>query len=364
MYKILLWLPVLFMQASQAVGAPPSGACGKGTVARCHVEYYNDGSRAEFYQNSESARRMEWRFTGEDQKLTNIFFYAGNGVTTELELDPVSSAPQASLTYTSGGKLLAWSKYNAETKKWDDVPLAGSAHTLERFVDPNRRLLRREDCSRADTKRCMLTLNADGSSTERLYFPNGKIWEENTYKTSNRMELEFVSFDFWGRETMHKVYDRASGNLQTAYWFNESTRQTTRYIYDVKTGKETATVIYDASRRVVRWEENGPDGLVSKSVVFAENGFPVSRQHFEASRLTQSITFYPNAQPKERLTYSASREIQTRETYDEQGHLLKVECLSGPCKNPNFTVYPVEKSRTVCEAQPKEPQCQPDFNPA
>ena len=61
MYKILLWLPVLFMQASQAVGAPPSGACGKGTVARCHVEYYNDGSRAEFYQNSESARRMEWR---------------------------------------------------------------------------------------------------------------------------------------------------------------------------------------------------------------------------------------------------------------------------------------------------------------
>ena len=94
--------------------------------------------------------------------------------------------------------------------------------------------------------------------------------------------------------------------------------------------------------------------------MFAENGFPVSRQHFEFSRLTQAITFYPNAQPKERLTYSPAREIQTRETYDEQGHLVRVECLAGPCKNPGYTVYPVEKSRTVCEAQPTEPQCRPE----
>lgn len=285
-------------------------------------------------------------------------------MTTELELDPASSQPQTSLTYTSGGKLLAWSKYNAATKQWENVPLSSAAHTLERLAGSPRRLQRVEDCPRTDTKRCTLTPNADGSATERLYFPNGKVWEENTYKTSNRMEWEFVSFDYWGRETMHKVYDRASGKLQTAYWFNPITRQTTRYIYDLKTGKETSTVIYDASRRVLRWEEASADGLVSKSVVFAENGFPVSRQHFEDSRLTQSITFYSNAQPKERLTYGASREIQTRETYNDQGRLLKVECLSGPCKKPDFTVYPVEKSRTVCEAQPKEPQCQPDFNPA
>ena len=140
----------------------------------------------------------------------------GKGVTTELELDPVSSVPQASLTYTTGGKLLSWRKLNSATNTWEDVPLANSTHTLERFVDPGRRLLRREDCSRRDIARCTLTRNADGSSTERLFFPNGKLWEENTYKTSNRLDFEFASFDFWGRETMRKIYDRASGNLQTA----------------------------------------------------------------------------------------------------------------------------------------------------
>lgn len=359
MYKFLMLAAGLLLPALQAAGAPQPGVCEGGAIARCSIEYYNDGSRAEFYQNAEGVGRVEWRFTGQDQKLTNIFFYPGKGVTTELELDPVSSVPQASLTYTTGGKLLSWRKFNGATNTWKDVPLANSTHTLERFVDPGRRLLRREDCSRRDIARCTLTRNADGSSTERLFFPNGKLWEENTYKTSNRLDFEFASFDFWGRETMRKIYDRASGNLQTAFWFNEDTNQTTRYIYDLKTGKETSTVIYDASRRVRRWEENGPDGLVSKSVVFAENGFPVSRQHFEFSRLTQAITFYPNAQPKERLTYSPAREIQTRETYDEQGHLVRVECLAGPCKNPGYTVYPVEKSRTVCEAQPTEPQCRP-----
>lgn len=359
MYKILMLGAVLFLQSPQAAGAPQPGACDGGTIARCAIEYYNDGSRAEFYQNAEGSARVEWRFTGQDQKLTNIFFYPGKGVTTELELDQVTSFPQTSLTYTASGQLLAWRKYNAAAKKWEEIPLANSTHTLERFVDPGRRLLRREDCSRRDIKRCTLVRNADGSSTERLYFPNGKLWEENTYKTSNRMDYEFAAFDFWGREKMRKVYDRTSGNLQTAYWFNEDANQTTRYIYNLKTGKETSTVIYDGSRRVRRWEENGPDGLVSKSVVFDENGVPVSRQHFESSRLTQAITFYPNAQPKERLTYNAAREVQTRETYDQQGHLLKVECLAGPCKNPGFTVRPVEKSRTVCEVQPKEPQCRP-----
>lgn len=110
--------------------------CEQGSIPRCIIEHYNDGSRVEIYTDSEGGGRVEWRFTGQDQRLTNVFVYPGQGVTMELELDPDTSKPQAALTYTKEGKLLAWRTFDEATQTWTDIPISSSTHTLERFVDP------------------------------------------------------------------------------------------------------------------------------------------------------------------------------------------------------------------------------------
>lgn len=338
------------------------GKCEEGFIPRCVIEYYNDGSRVEIYTDVEGGGRVEWRFTGQDQRLTNMFFYPGKGVTMELELNPDTSKPQAALTYTKEGKLLAWRTFDEATQTWTDIPISSSTHTLERFVDPGRRRLRTEACPRSDSKRCELTRNNDGSSTEKLFFPNGKLWEENIFKTSNRLDFEFASFDFWGRERVRKVYDRQSGNLKTAYWFDEKNNQVVRYIYDLKTGKETANVIYNPGKLVLRWEKTGPGGLIAESVTFNEDGTPSKRSLFESGRLAQETIFQRGGLPLTRLYYNTQRLVQSRETYGPNGQLQKVECFSGPCKQAGYTVRPAKKGRSVCTVAPDEPQCQKDFS--
>ncbi len=333
------------------------GKCEEGFIPRCVIEYYNDGSRVEIYTDVEGGGRVEWRFTGQDQRLTNVFFYPGKGVTMELELNPDTSTPQAALTYTKEGTLLAWRTYDPATQTWTDVPISSSSHTLERFVDPGRRRLRSTSCPRTETTRCTLTRNKDGSSTEKLFYPNGKLWEESIFKTSNRMDFEFASFDFWGRERVRKVYDRQSGNLKSSYWFDEENKQTLRYVYDLKTGKETATVIYDENRNVMRWEKNSSSGLVAESVLFNKDGSAAKRSVFDGTRLSEETVFQNGGLPLTRQFYNSQRMVQLKETYNPNGQLTKVECFSGPCKQAGYVVRPAQPALSVCQADPQEPQC-------
>ena len=46
MYKFLMLAAGLLLPALQAAGAPQPGVCEGGAIARCSIEYYNDGSRA------------------------------------------------------------------------------------------------------------------------------------------------------------------------------------------------------------------------------------------------------------------------------------------------------------------------------
>ncbi|WP_428075193.1 hypothetical protein [Candidatus Avelusimicrobium aviculae] len=340
-------------------GQGTSGRCEEGSIPRCTIEYYNDGSRSEIYTDSEGGGRVEWRFTGQEQLLTNVFVYPGQGLTMELELNPNTSRPQASLTYTKEGRLLAWRTFDEETQTWTEVPISSTSHTLERFVDPGRRLLKTVSCPRKDEQRCTLTRHQDGSSTERLFYPNGKLWEESIFKTSNRMDFEFASFDFWGRERVRKVYDRQSGNLKTAYWFDEPNKQILRYIYDLKSGKETATVIYNEDRVVLRWEKAAPGGLVAEAVVFNGDGFPQKRLVYDASRLKEETAYQRQGLPLSRLHYNMQREVQLKELYDQNGNLKHVECLSGPCKQAGYSIRPASPAQSICQSSPEEPQCQP-----
>lgn len=363
--KKILMIPVflgLTVVAGGGAQAQPAAeeSCGQGLIPRCKIEYYNDGSRAEIFTEIEGGGRAEWRFTGKDQHLSNIFFYPGNGVTMELELDKDTSAPQTALTYTQDGKLLSWSTYDAATKQWTRVPLSSASHTLKQFVDPQRRLLKTDDCPRQDKARCVLIRHNDGSTTEKLFYPNGKVWEETVFKTSNRMDFEFTWFDFWGRERMHKIYDRVSGNLQTSYWFDEKNKQILRYIYDVQSGKETANVIYNQDRRVLRWEQTGPDGLISESVSFNLDGTTQKRSLFTGGKLTEETIFQAGGLPLLRIRYNDQREVQTKETYDASGNLQQVDCVSGPCKQPGYIVRPAHAGRSVCQASSQEPQCTAD----
>ena len=348
---------VLVFGEALSWGQGASGRCELGGIPRCIIEYYNDGSRSEIYTDSEGGGRVEWRFTGQEQRLTNVFVYPGKGLTMELELNPDTSRPQASLTYTKEGQLLEWKTFDESTQTWTDVPISSTSHTLERFVDPGRRRLRTVSCPRSEQKRCTLTRNQDGSSTERLFFPNGRLWEESIFKTSNRMDFEFASFDFWGRERVRKVYDRESGNLKTAYWFDEDNNQTLRYIYDLQTGKETGTVIYNKDHIVQRWEKAAPGGLVSEAISFNADGSPHKRFVYDTSRLKEETT-YKNGLPSSRLQYNSQRELQLKETYGPDGNLKHVECLAGPCKKAGYTIRPAEPAQNVCQLFPEEIQCQ------
>ncbi len=353
-----LFMNILLISGAGVAGAAgTAGLCEEGSIPRCVIEHYNDGSRVEVFTEVEGGR-VEWRFTGKDQRLSNVFFYPGDGTTMELELNPDTSAPQTALVYTQDGRLLSWSTYDPATQAWTKVPVSSSSHTLKQFVDPQRRLLKKTDCPRRDLKRCTLTRNEDGSSTEKLFYPNGKVWEENVFKTANRMDFEFTWFDFWGRERMHKVYDRESGHLKTAYWFDAKNKQVLRYIYDLNTGKETSNVIYNQDRRVLRWEQTGPDGLIAESVSFNLDGTPHTRSLFTAGKLTQQTVFAQGGLPLTRVHYNDQREMQVKETYDAYGNLQKVECFSGPCKQPGYTIRPARTGRSVCQASAEEPQCQ------